>query len=536
MKNNISRFFIRISAFLFKEFLEVWRQPMLMATLVIGPFLIMFFFGIGFRNEPRTLRTLFVIENDTQLAQKVEEYATTLGGQLVYEGITDSLEEAQQRLRRGEIDLIAVLPSDPYNTIRNNQQAVFNLYHHEIDPMQSGYVDVFGRVYVDEVNRRVLRSVTSTGQLNVEETDEKLGQVRQSINTLRVALQDCTDALTELGSEFEETCNRETLDRYIQDLDQGIDEVQQEFGNDYNLSEATQQWLKGDLEDVDNPVVENKTGEEIRPRLDSMIENVNEMDIQEAGDRADTYLAQLEILTEIETDLAAIQDKLAEFVTINPAIIVSPFRSQTHNIATILTNVTSYYAPAVIILLLQHLTVTFAALSLVRERQLGSIELFTVAPISALETLLGKYISYLVFGAVLAAVLLALIILGMSVPMLGSWVGIALTILGVIFASLGIGFVISLISKTDTQAVQYSMLVLLTSVFFSGFILELYTLLSSVRIISWFLPATYGILFLRTIMLRGDTPDPTHYLLLIGFGSVLFLLAWVLLKRSMEQV
>lgn len=532
MKNSISGFFIRISAFLFKELLEVLRQPMLMATLVIGPFLIMFFFGIGFRNEARALRTLFVIESDTQLAHKVEEYATSLGDQLVYKGITNSLEEAQQRLRRGEIDLIAVLPNDPYNTIRNNQQAVFDLYHHEIDPMQSGYVDVFGRVYVDEVNRRVLRSVTSTGQLNVEETEKKLGQVRQSINTLRVALQDCTDTLTELGEEFEEACNRETLDRYIQDLDQGIDEVQQEFGNDYNLSESTQQWLKGDLEGA-----ENKTGEEIRPRLDNMIENVNKMDaVQEAGDRADTYLAQLEKLTEIETDLAVIQDSLAEFVTINPSIIVSPFRSKTHNIATILTNVTSYYAPAVIILLLQHLTVTFAALSLVRERQLGSIELFTVAPISALETLLGKYISYLVFGAILAAVLLALIILGMSVPMLGSWVAITLTILGVIFASLGIGFVISLISKTDTQAVQYSMLVLLTSVFFSGFILELHTLLSSVRIISWFLPATYGILFLRTIMLRGDMPAPNQYLLLIGLGSVLFLLAWVLLKRSMEQV
>ena len=510
---------------------------MLMATLVIGPFLIMFFFGIGFRNEPRALRTLFVIENDTQLAQQVEQYATTLGNQLVYEGITDSLEEAEERLRRSEIDLIAVLPSDPYNTIRNNQQAVFDLYHHEIDPMQTGYIDVFGRVYVDEVNRRVLRSVTSTGQLNVEEAENKLEQVRQSISTLRVALQDCTDALTELGNESVPACDRETLDSHIQDLDQSIDEVQQEFGDDYGLSEATQQWLKNDLQGVDNPAVEANAREEIRPRLDNMVENVNELNaVQEASDRVDAHLGQLEKLAEIETDLATIQDRLSEFVTIRPAIIVSPFRSQTHNIATIITNVTSYYAPAVIILLLQHLTFTFAALSLVRERQLGSVELFTVAPISALETLLGKYVSYLVFGAILAAVLLALIIFGMSVPMLGSSLGVIMTILAVIFASLGIGFVISLISKTDTQAVQYSMLVLLTSVFFSGFILELWTLLGSVRIISWFLPATYGILFLRTIMLRGDTPDPTQFLQLVGLGIVLFLLAWGLLKRSMEQV
>ena len=536
MQNNSSRFFIRVSAFIFKEFLEVLRQPMLMVTLVAGPFLILFFFGIGFRNEPRALRTLFVIENDSQLAQKVEEYAGTLGHQLIFEGITDNLDEAQDKLRRGEIDLIAVLPSDPYSIIRNNQQAVFDLYHHEIDPMQSNYVDVFGRVYVDEVNRRVLRSVTSSGQLNVVDAEEKLDEVRQSINTLRVALQDCSDTLTELGEEFE-ACNAETLDKYIQDLDQNIDEMQQEVGDDYGLSDATQQWLKGDLENGNAIDTENNAGEEIRPRLENMVKNVNELNtVQEAGDKADNYLAQLEKLTEIEGDLAVIQDNLAEFVTIRPSIIVSPFRSQTHSIATVLTNVTSYYAPAVIILLLQHLTVTFGALSLVRERQLGSIELFNVSPLSALETLLGKYISYLVFGAILTAVLLALMIFGMSVPMLGSWVGVALTIFGVIFASLGIGFVISLISKTDTQAVQYSMIVLLTSVFFSGFILELHTLISSVRIISWMLPATYGILFLRSIMLRGDMPDPTLYLLLIGLGIALFVLAWALLRRSMEQV
>ena len=313
--------------------------------------------------------------------------------------------------------------------------------------------------------------------------------------------------------------------------------MQQEVGNDYALSDATQQWLKDDLEGTDAVSTQGNTGEEIRPRLDNMVKTVNELNVvKETSNRAEAYLTQLEKLTDIETDLAIIQDNLAEFVTINPSIIVSPFRSQTHSMATILTNVTSYYAPAVIILLLQHLTVTFGALSLVRERQLGSVELFNVSPLSALETLLGKYISYLVFGAILAAVLLALMIFGMSVPMLGSWAGVALTVFGVVFASLGIGFVISLISKTDTQAVQYSMIVLLTSVFFSGFILELHTLLSSVRIISWTLPATYGILFLRGIMLRGDMPAPAMYLQLIGLGTALFLLAWALLRRSMEQV
>jgi ABC-2 type transport system permease protein len=55
----------------------------------------------------------------------------------------------------------------------------------------------------------------------------------------------------------------------------------------------------------------------------------------------------------------------------------------------------------------------------------------------------------------------------------------------VLFTSLGIGFAISIVSQTDSQAVQYSMMILLGSVFFSGFIMSLDMLLPSVRIISW---------------------------------------------------
>jgi ABC-2 type transport system permease protein len=148
----------------------------------------------------------------------------------------------------------------------------------------------------------------------------------------------------------------------------------------------------------------------------------------------------------------------------------------------------------------------------------------------------GKYLSYILFGFFLALILFGLIIYGMSVPNEGSIWGVAVVIFSLIFSSLGIGFVISLISGTDTQAVQYSMLVLLTSVFFSGFILELHTLWEPVRIISWLLPVTYGITALREIMLRGAGVDWTLLGSLLGIGLFLFGLSWWLLNRAMKQL
>jgi ABC-2 type transport system permease protein len=120
--------------------------------------------------------------------------------------------------------------------------------------------------------------------------------------------------------------------------------------------------------------------------------------------------------------------------------------------------------------------------------------------------------------------------------MLGHWSAIVLTVLALIFTSLGIGFIISLISSTDTQAVQYAMIVLLTSVFFGGFILELHTLWQPVRLISWSLPATYGILLLRDIMLRGNPVDLQLLVQFIVIGLILFIIAWFLLRRSMARV
>lgn len=521
----MGRFLTRISSFLLKEIFEVMRQPMLLLTLVLGPFLILLFFGIGFRNEPRALRTLFVVEDENStMAQKLDEYASTLGPQLIYVDRTDNLNEAKERLRRGEVDLVTILPDNAYRTILNNRQAVFQLLHNEIDPFQSDYVNVFGRVYVNEVNRRVLRFVTAEGQLDLTQVQEKLDEARSSASALGELLQRCAEAIAETGRD--EQCDSEAAVKYLQELDRDIDELNLAVEDDLLLSQALEQEVGTSLDTEDQ--------NEDSPTIERIIDQKDLL--EEQAETVDEYLKQVQTLTRLEADLGVIEERLKEFLNINPSILVTPFRSEVNSVATVQFNVNDFYAPAVIVLLLQHLILTFAALSMVRERQLGSIELFHVAPISPFEILVGKYASYMLFGSVLAAILFALIVFGMGVPMLGSWLVIALVTAAVLFSSLGVGFVISLVSKSDTQAVQYAMIVLLTSVFFSGFLLGLNTLWEPVRVISWSIPATYGILLLRDIMLRGASLDLLVFIPLAGIGLALFWLAWLLLDLSMEEI
>jgi ABC-2 type transport system permease protein len=506
---------IRAFAFLRTEVFEVLRQPRLVLTLVLGPFLILLLFGLGYRNTARDLRTQFVVPDmESELARQIEQYATTLGPQLLFMGVTEDEAQALDRLRRREVDVVAVAPPNPYQTIRNNQQVVLTLYHNEIDPYQIEYIKVFGQVYVDEVNRRILKGVIAEEtQASAAPIDQSIAQAKGDAAALREAL-----------LRGDTTAARQHQDA----LDQKVSAVELAAGAALRLFGGVQQTFGAPVADG-----EALSGETLAAFVDLRQQTSALEDIPEG--KSD-YSVEAQQVTQIENDLTLLESDLGSFQNLDPNVIVTPFRSDVRSVATVQPELSHYFAPSVIALLLQHLAVTFAALSIVRERALGTMELFRVSPISAGEMLIGKYASYLIFGGLIAAALTALLYFALGVPMLGDWRYYALALAGLLFASLGIGFVISLISQTDSQAVQYSMIVLLTSVFFSGFILALETLWAPVRTISWALPATYAIILLRDIMLRGALPNAIFLGGLGAIGLALLVVAWLLLRRRMARI
>ena len=103
-----------------------------------------------------------------------------------------------------------------------------------------------------------------------------------------------------------------------------------------------------------------------------------------------------------------------------------------------------------------------------------------------------------------------------------------------IFASLGVGFVISSVVTTDTQAVNVAMIVLLLRIFFSGFFLSLDRLLPEVRAVSWLLPITHALDSMRDVMFRGLSIDARTWLALGGGGALPYALGWVMLNRRLR--
>lgn len=508
---NLIHTFIRISAFLRKEIVEVVRQPQLLFTLVLGPFLILAIFGVAFRNRPRELRTLFVVQENSNLKQQVEEFATSLGPQLIYIGTTDDLADALKQLQRDEVDLVAQAPEKPFEKIRNNEQAIFTLYHREIDPFQVDYLRYFGQIYIDEVNRRVLTNITEEGQSEASSVEDEISLARENAAAMREALQR-EDVLSAQQEQEELTSNLDDVSLALGASLSLLSGVEGSIGEEDNSDDYVQ-FLKTSLSDI------RQTTETLNEF--SELSSASQDDIQE--------------ISRIEEDLSTLESRVNEFTSISPFVLVRPFISEIKSIAPTTPDPVDYFAPAVIALLLQHLAVSFAALSIVREASVGAMELFRVSPLSAAETLIGKYLSYFLFSIVLTAALTALLVVGLKVPMLGNWWLYAITITVLLFTSLGIGFVISILSETDTQAVQLTMIVLLASVFFSGFMLNLELIWEPVRTISWTLPTTYGIIMIRDIFLLGQIPNLMLFIGLTAIGILLMIVAWMLLRRSLDQ-
>jgi hypothetical protein len=171
--SGLQEFFIRMSAFVRKEIAAILRQPQLVAILVLGQFLILLLFGLGYRDAPRALRTIIVVPEDSQIKTEIDEIINGLQGSLDIVDTVGSKEEALYKLDQQVIDLVLVTPADPYSEILQSQRSSFEFIHHEIDPLEVLYVNTLERAYIEVINRQVLLRAVEQAQMRSTTVEEK---------------------------------------------------------------------------------------------------------------------------------------------------------------------------------------------------------------------------------------------------------------------------------------------------------------------------------------------------------------------------
>lgn len=193
----------------------------------------------------------------------------------------------------------------------------------------------------------------------------------------------------------------------------------------------------------------------------------------------------------------------------------------------------NFYVPGVIGIALQIAAVFATAMSIVRERERGTIEQLLVSPMSRWGFMLGKLLPYL--GVIMAMVSVLFLIMRwvFLIPISGSitWLFVGGFLYS--FALLSMGLLISTKAQNQMQALQMTMTTMLPSVFFSGFIFPRETMPLFFQGISALLPATYFVDLMRGVVLRGATFDDIwqDFAALALLGGGMFLLCATRLKK-----
>ena len=194
----------------------------------------------------------------------------------------------------------------------------------------------------------------------------------------------------------------------------------------------------------------------------------------------------------------------------------------------------NFYIPGVIGIVLQIGTTFATAMAVVREREKGTLETLLVSPLSRWGLMLGKLVPYLCIGMTMATILFLIMRFLFGVPIAGNVLAMMFATLVYVFALLSLGLLVATKAENQMQALQMSMVFMLPSVFFSGFVFPRETMPWIFQALGALLPATYFISLARAIILRGAHFFEywPHLLVLIIMSILLFALCALLFRKK----
>jgi len=195
----------------------------------------------------------------------------------------------------------------------------------------------------------------------------------------------------------------------------------------------------------------------------------------------------------------------------------------------------NFYLPGVIAMLISLITIMLTAMSIVKEREAGTMEQIKVSPLKPNEYIIGKLIPFAIIAFVDIIVITAIAIFWFGIPFRGSFVFLLLCGAIYIISTLAIGLFISTVSSTQQQAMLSSFMFFVPAILFSGVIFPIYSMPVIFQLITYINPMRYFVEIVRSVFLKGTgiTCLWQHMLILLIMGiGILRISVWQFGKRT----
>ncbi len=190
----------------------------------------------------------------------------------------------------------------------------------------------------------------------------------------------------------------------------------------------------------------------------------------------------------------------------------------------------TFFVPALIVIILHMPLIMLTSLSIVRERAEGTLEQLIVTPITPLALMLGKLTPFFVIGILSGAVILTAMILIFKVPIMGNAIILQLFLILWIITSLAMGLLFSTVAKNQIQAVLMTILTVVPSILLSGFMFPRESMPALIYWITFLLPMTYAVSVVRGLVIRGASLSAVAPNIIILAFLCIFLITFATLR------
>lgn len=197
----------------------------------------------------------------------------------------------------------------------------------------------------------------------------------------------------------------------------------------------------------------------------------------------------------------------------------------------------TFMIPGIIGMLLSIITIVLTSLAIVKEKEIGTLEQIIVTPIKPYELIIGKIVPFSIMGLIVISIILSVMTFGFEIEIKGSlWFLFAASIV-YILSTLGLGILVSTISKTQQQAMMVAVfVVMMPMVFLSGFAFPIENMPVAIQYLTYFVPLKYFITIIRSVILKGIGLNELWLELLIMFliGLIVFAISIFRFKKNLD--
>lgn len=201
------------------------------------------------------------------------------------------------------------------------------------------------------------------------------------------------------------------------------------------------------------------------------------------------------------------QDLAAELVQLKPGATSAPLALVTPEIRVWFNprlESRDFMIPGIVALLLLVVTTNLSAMAIVREKEMGTLEQLSVTPLARWELITGKMLPYAVIGIIDVVLVLVVSINWFEVPMRGSIPLLFGMCLIYLMSTLGLGLLVSTVSRTQQQAMMTSIFFfLMPMIYLSGFVFPIENMPAWIQPLTYLIPLRYFLVIVRGIFLKG---------------------------------